>query len=101
MTGDIKSAIMRLQMSYYSRRIYCIYCNATANGEQDMKKDDTALEFKDLSFDEQELLHRYRTNIIFQAQVDRIIYERLGSDALDEAMRIDKANRKRMNDKEV
>ena len=73
----------------------------TKSEAQSVKKDDISLKFKDLSFDEQELLHRYRTNIIFQAQVDRIIYERLGSDALDEAKRIDKTNRKRMNDKEV
>lgn len=65
-----------------------------------MKKDDELLSFKDLSLDEKEFIYRYRTDTIFRACVDKVIYDRLGVQAFDEALRSDKNKQKRKRTKE-
>ena len=65
-----------------------------------MKKDDELLSFKDLSLDEKDFMSRYRTDMIFRACVDKVIYDRLGSHVFDEARRIDKVKSKRQRKKD-
>ena len=65
-----------------------------------MKKDDELLSFNDLSLDEKDFMSRYRTDMIFRACVDKVIYDRLGSHVFDEARRSDKNKQKRKRTKE-
>ena len=48
-----------------------------------MKKEDEPLEFRDLTFKEQELIHLYRNNSIFRTRTEEIIYKKLGGRSPD------------------